>query len=241
MLAEWTAECAADAPTLVVPWSDAESGLRFVDLRSDPYALAEIGEAELFPELGRALRSLNAQRSPLLTAKCDAWELKRPEHAAELDALALELDLDTADAACSFACYIDCLWRDRALFASAHQQQLVLDRITRRMERLRYPQCAVACVLRPALLDLAGTLEGYAFTLYLRSVADTPDTARVEWGRALDDITVVLRERSIAFSPQSSATIDSADAYPLRVRNVMQDAPEAAGDLPADAGLKQGE
>jgi hypothetical protein len=219
MLAEWTAECSTDAPALVVPWADAASGLHFIDLRAEPYAIADIAEAELYPPLGRALRSLNALRSPLLTAKCDAWALLLPDSADELEALRLELDLDEDEAAAGFACYIDCLWRDRALFASAHQQQSQLDKLSRRLERLDHPYSAVACVLRPAMLDLAGTLEGFAFTLYLRSAAADPATAMARWAAALDDVTAVLRGRSL-MSAAGSATIDSADAYPLRVRNM---------------------
>ena len=79
MLSEWTAECSLDAPTLVVPWSADESsagaGAHFVDLRANPYDIAEIVEAERNITMARALRSLNATRSPFLTAKCDTWTL----------------------------------------------------------------------------------------------------------------------------------------------------------------------
>ena len=64
MLAEWTAECTTDAPTLVVPWSDPNSAARYVDLRADPYDIAEIPEADHYPALGRALRSLERARQP---------------------------------------------------------------------------------------------------------------------------------------------------------------------------------
>jgi len=46
MLAEWNAECAQDAPTLMVPWTDETGGSRFVDLRTNPYDIAEISEIE---------------------------------------------------------------------------------------------------------------------------------------------------------------------------------------------------
>jgi hypothetical protein len=58
MLSDWNAECSADAPTLVVPWEDPASGAHFVDLRANPYDIADIAEAERVPALGRALRSL---------------------------------------------------------------------------------------------------------------------------------------------------------------------------------------
>ena len=46
MLAEWSAECGNDAPTLIVPWNDPVTGARFFDLRAEPYDIAEIAEAE---------------------------------------------------------------------------------------------------------------------------------------------------------------------------------------------------
>lgn len=68
MLFDWSAECAADDPVLVVPWSsdpsDSPGIAPFIDLRQDPYAAEEIPEAEAHPPLLQALRALNAPRSP---------------------------------------------------------------------------------------------------------------------------------------------------------------------------------
>jgi hypothetical protein len=242
MLSEWSAECSHDAPTLVVPWpNDPASGAHFVDLRANPYDIAEIPEAEHYPALGRALRSLNATRSPFLTAKCDAWEFTRqtpqgapdaspvagPQAEAEpesdpidrIEALRLELMLPVEEAAFSFASYIDLLWRERSVFASAHQQQDRLDRIVRRAQRLPHPEAALQCVLRPALLDLNGPLEGFAITLYVTTLGPEPEIARRRWELALDDIVALLRDKQLE-SARGSATIDATDAYPLRVRHL---------------------
>jgi hypothetical protein len=221
MLSEWTAECSHDAPTLVVPWADAASGARFIDLRADPYDIAEIPEVEHNPTLARALRSLNATRSPFLTAKCDAWTLstKDETQAQTLEALRIELMLSEEDAVHGFASYIDVLWRERSVFASAHQQQDRLDRIVRRTQRLQHPEAALECVLRPAFLDLNGPLEGFSFTLYVTAVGPEPEAARERWELAMDDIVGLLRSKEL--EPQrGSATIDATNAYPLRVRHV---------------------
>jgi hypothetical protein len=216
MLAEWTAECTADAPTLVVPWSDPDSAVRYIDLRAEPYDIAEIPEAELYPALGRTLRSLNATRSPFLTAKCDVWQFCEGE---ELEALHFELDPDPEESHCGIASYIDVLWRDRALFASAHQQTEMLDRLTRRAERLDHHAAALACVLRPAMFDFEDTtVEGFAVTLYVRALGHDAAAAAAHWAAALDDITALLRSRDLAPS-RTSATIDTS-AYPLRVRHM---------------------
>jgi hypothetical protein len=221
MLSEWTAECSHDAPTLIVPWSDAASGARFVDLRAEPYDIADIPEAEHNATLSRALRSLNATRSPFLTAKCDTWSLAAtdPDHADTLDSLRLELMVHEEDSLFGFASYIDLLWRERSVFASAHQQQDRLDRIIRRAQRLQHPEAALECVLRPAFLDLTSPLEGFSVTLYLTAVASEPEIARRRWELAMDDIVSLLRSKELELA-RGSATIDATDAYPLRVRNL---------------------
>lgn len=215
MLAEWTAECAADAPMLVVPWSDsqpdarlhAQNGAHFVNLRVDPYAISEIPEAERYPDLGRALRALNANRSPFLTAKCDAWPLSAHESAAELEPMRKELMLEEDEAAFAFTSYIDLLWRERTIFASAHQQQDRLDRVVRRATKLPHAESMLQCVLRPAMVDLGATLEGFATTLYVTSLGPDAETASRRWSSALEDIVDLLRSREFEVN-RTSATID---------------------------------
>jgi hypothetical protein len=219
MLSEWTAECAHDAPTLIVPWSDEATGARFIDLRAEPYDIAEIPEAEHNPTLSRALRSLNATRSPFLTAKCDAWTLSSTDQADTLEALRLELMLAEEETLFGFASYVDLLWRERSVFASAHQQQDRLDRIVRRAQKLQHPEAALECVLRPALLDLAGPLEGFSVSLYVTALGPEPEIARRRWELAMDDLVALLRGKELE-PARGSATIDASDAYPLRVRNV---------------------
>jgi hypothetical protein len=225
MLSEWNAECSHDDPTLIVPWHDEATGARFFDLRAEPYDIAEIPEAEHSSALARALRSLNATRSPFLTAKCDLWHLDSAHHADQLEALRLELLLDDQDVTFGFASYIDLLWRERSVFASAHQQQDRLDRIIRRAERLQHAEVALNCTLRPALLDLNGPLEGFAVTLYLTAVGPEPEIAARRWELALDDLVTLLRSKELE-PARGSATIDATDAYPLRVRHVTQPAGE---------------
>jgi hypothetical protein len=231
MLSEWTAECSLDAPTLIVPWSADEQenpplagmGARFIDLRTNPYDIAEIPEAEHNPTLARALRSLNATRSPFLTAKCDTWTLSATpsasEHEDALEALRLELFLHEDDALYGYASYIDLLWRERSVFASAHQQQDRLDRIVRRAQRLPHAEVGLECVLRPAVLDLSGPLEGFAVTFYLTALGPDSDVARRRWELAMDDVVTLLRSKELE-AARGSATIDSTDAYPLRVRHL---------------------
>ena len=213
MLADWSAECSADDPHLVIPWSDPNSHAHFVNLREDPYDIAEIPEAEHYPALGRALRALNATRSPFLTAKCDAWSLAASDPA--LESLRLELDLDPDHIHFGFASYIDLIWRERAVFASAHHQQDRLDRIIRRAQKLSHPQAALECILRPAMLDLSGALEGFAITLYVTALGPDADTASQNWAAALEDVVHLLRSRDLE-PARGSVTIAAADVSQIR-------------------------
>jgi hypothetical protein len=199
MLSEWSVECSVDDPVLVVPWSDASDPLgnrRFVDLRENPYDLDHLAEAEQYPPLMHALRALNAARSPVFTAKCDAW----PLDAEELDTLRLDLDISADDTPVGFASYIDILWRERSIFASFHQQEQMLHRLTRYTTPLDHPYAMLDCVVRPALVDLAGPQEGFAVSLYVKAAGHDPQTAEENWAAALDAVVSLLRSKELAFS-----------------------------------------
>ena len=45
MLADWSVECGAEDPVLVVPWKNADGATGFVDLRTNPYDFDAIPEA----------------------------------------------------------------------------------------------------------------------------------------------------------------------------------------------------
>ncbi len=195
MLFEWSAECAADDPVLVIPWSDpANPASHFVDLREDAYAVDEISEAERYPPILQALRALNAPRSPVFTAKCDAWTIDPPD---ELEALRGELDLAPEDARTGVASYIDLLWRDRTIFASFHQHEHLVHRIARRIAPADHTFATVECVIRPALLDLAGAQQGYALTLYVKALGREEEDARAHWGSALDSTVAIFRSKDL--------------------------------------------
>ena len=198
MHSEWSVECSADDPVLVVPWSDAsdpDGNRRFVDLRENPYDLDHLAEAEQYPPLMHALRALNAARSPVFTAKCDAWPLDDEE----LEMLRLELDVTVDEAPAGFASYIDLLWRERSVFASFHQQEQSIHRLTRHATLLDQPYAMLDCVVRPALVDLTGPQEGFAVSLYVKALGHNTQAAEENWGTALDAVVGLLRSRELAF------------------------------------------
>jgi hypothetical protein len=194
MLAEWSVECSTEDPVLVVPWNDPDTTAEFIDLRAHPYDLHRIPEAEQHQPLMQALRALNAARSPVFTAKCDAWPLT-PD---ELEHLRLDLDIDPAtETPAGFASYIDLIWRERALFTSFPQLEQVLRRLTRHAATLDHPSAALDCILRPALVDLDGPQEGYALSLYIKALGPDPQSAWQEWAAALAAVVALLRGKDL--------------------------------------------
>ncbi|MDQ2835425.1 MAG: hypothetical protein M3Y50_17130 [Acidobacteriota bacterium] len=198
MLSEWSAECSADDPVLVIPWSDPSDptgNRRFVDLRENPYDLDHLPEAERYPALLHALRALNAARSPVFTAKCDAWALEDED----LRRLRLELDVSVDDAPFGFCGYIDVLWRERSVFASFHQQQQMLHRMERHAAALHQPYALLECVIRPAMVDLTGPQEGFAVSMYVKAVGHDAGTAEANWSAGLEAVVGLLRGKELAF------------------------------------------
>ena len=201
MRAEWSAECGADDPVLVVPWHSEEEPdrVRFVDLRENPYDLDQIPEAEAHPALLQALRALNAGRSPVFTAKCDAWTMD----AEELDGLREELEQGEVEAPCGFVSYVDLVWRERTLFVSFPQCEQRVMRLARLLEGLDQAYAAVDCVLRPALVDLPGALqgraqEGYCVSLYVKALGTDAAHAYSHWADALAAVVGLMRGGSLA-------------------------------------------
>ena len=210
MQTEWTVECGAEDAVLVVPWNSSPdlAGISaFIDLRANPAAIDAIPEAEAHPPLMQALRALNAARSPVFTAKCDAWQMSKDEIAQ----LRLDLGIGTAfddseegvdgnsvesetDAlAFGFASYIDCICRDRALFASFPRHEHLLRGITRMASRLDHPHALLECVLRPAFVHLEAPQQGYAVSVYVKALGESPQRASRQWAGALADIAALLR------------------------------------------------
>ncbi len=177
----------------MVPWSGPEGTAGFVDLRENPYDLDRIPEAEQHPALLQALRALNAPRSAVFTAKCDVWAMS-PE---EVEWLQIELDLTPEDAPAGFASYLDLLWRDRSLFVSFAQQEQRIQRLARLVEPLEEPFAVIDCIVRPAMVDLAGDgsrfQEGFALSLYVKACGADAAQAYTHWGEALGNVVTVLR------------------------------------------------
>ncbi|MCL2661594.1 MAG: hypothetical protein FWD64_13895 [Acidobacteriaceae bacterium] len=203
MLTDWSAECGHDDPVLVVPWSDpGNPAVHFVDLREHPYDVESLPEAVEYPPLARSLRALNGSRSPVFTAKCDVSAIAAADWDAEarnqLDYLHLHLDRIAEETPAAFVSYIDIVSRDRAIFASRHRQQQMLDCICHRAAMLDHPYAMLELVLRPAIVDFTETQEGFAFSLYIKALGHDVQSAEDHWAEALKSVTAILRSKAFS-------------------------------------------
>jgi hypothetical protein len=184
MDADFSIELGHEDPVLDFPWKDPSGELAYVDLKRHPELMAQIEEAERFPELKEFLRALNSTHSMVETAKCDAW------HTEELNA-----EEDIYNASHKFASYVDVVFSSRINLAdsevsclrqslSAHEQ--FAGKLVGLMRRAPdMPSVAEICVRRCYYDESVGIHEGFYCTLYLSGYGNDEDRARQNWGLAL--------------------------------------------------------
>jgi hypothetical protein len=182
---DWSVECGANDPWVVVPWSGKDRAIRYIDLRAAPERLMEIPEAARFPSIAEALRQWNKPESALYTAKCDVWS-----YTADLfDAN------DLPGFACAHASYIDLLTSQRQIFADFAAAENLLRRWSASAQHIRPANCRAEWILRRARILPAETpasahpnpvpLDGFAATLYVWGYGNTSQEAEQNWARSL--------------------------------------------------------
>ena len=175
---EWSVAAAEDDPVVVVPWCDEDAACKFVDLRADSSSVEQIPEALAWPEIGAALRLLNAESSGLWTAKCDVWELSDDEKS-----------LDFGHVAHGIGSYIDVFLLGETLFISLGAQVAQMQRWAKSLSRLNQENARAELVLRPA--QCFGT-EGFATTVYVYGYGEETNDARRHWAEALADVVQTI-------------------------------------------------
>ena len=187
MDADWSVECAADDPLVVVPWKNAAGTITYIDLRAFPDALTEIPEARESPALAAALHRWNQSDSPIFTAKCDLWAYPADLFDAE----------DLPGFAFAHGGYIDLIQRAPHLFASFPLAEAQLRRWTEVARSLATPNARCEWTLRRAWIappehapDLPSSetlySKGFATTLYVWGYGASPQAAAAAWASALD-------------------------------------------------------
>ncbi len=186
MDADWSVECAANDPTIAVPWSNQDACLKFINLRTTPNRLEQIPEAQQHPALAEALRAWNQPTGPIFTAKCDVWKYTAALFDAEDDA-----HFDFAQAS-----YVDVLPTAAVEFFSFAQMEQVVRQWCAAARALPCEQARCEWVVRRAWISTALDLPpaeaaaaewraGFATTLYVWGYGATEDLAAAAWAQAL--------------------------------------------------------
>ena len=186
MDADWSVECGAEDPTIAVPWSHAEHGIAFVDLRLAPEKIEQLAEAQQHAALAEALRAWNQPAGPIFTAKCDLWSYPAALFDAE----------DDARFAFAQACYIDLLCAAEEEFSSFAQAEARVRQWSRAACTLPVDPARCEWVLRRAWMQNASPVPpvadedaqwraGFATTLYVWGYGATEAEAAAVWAQAL--------------------------------------------------------
>lgn len=169
MEADWEMELGAGAPVMDARWS----GL--VDLRAEPGRVHEIAETRALPGLAEVLVRLNAEASPVWTAKCDVWRVEEPVDAYELDA-------EPDEAAAAAACYVDLLPRAAGQWDEPQEAAAACRMLAERLRAAALRACRADLVVR--LAQIAPDVQTLGITAYLTACGADADRALARLAKA---------------------------------------------------------
>jgi hypothetical protein len=168
MEADWEFEIGGDAPVLDAYWPG------FVNVRDEPWRVAEVAETWELQGLAAALLKLNEIGSPVWTSKTDVFV---PE---QVDAD--ELDAGEDEAKCALACYIDVLKRNPQVWSALAGAEHDCRRLCARLREAPLRCCRVDVVIRRARV---AQVDGLGATIYLTACGRTAAEAKERLGECL--------------------------------------------------------
>lgn len=187
METDWSVAAAADDPVIETRWSDAASGLGWVDLRVDDEMqrsrIAALPEAARSLAMAHALTLLNAPQGLLMTTKCDRWRLSDEELAELANAL------DSPAARFGYGSYIDVLMAHAVPLADFLLHEEWGRTTARRCASLAIEDARLELVVRPAHCNDAW---GYGLTVYCFAGGSDELRAEATWGDAIEATIPVL-------------------------------------------------
>jgi hypothetical protein len=187
METDWSVAAGADDPLIETGWSDAASGLGWVDLRVDGEEqrrrIRTLPEAAHSPAMMDGLLLLNAPHGPLMTTKCDRWQMDDAERAELADAL------DAPPAACGYGSYIDVLMAHAVPMADFLLHEEWARTTARRCSALAVDDARLDIVVRPAH---HGDAWGFGLTVYCYAGGADEMLAEAAWSAAIAATIPVL-------------------------------------------------
>jgi hypothetical protein len=187
METDWSVAAAADDPVIETGWSDAATGLTWMDLRVDAQTqaarIAALPDAAASPVLARALALMNAPHGLLMTTKCDRWQMSDEERAELADAL------DGLVAAHGYASYIDVLMAHAVPMADFLLHEEWARAVARTCAALPVEDARMEMVVRPAHHD---NVWGFGMTMYCYAAGADERLAAAAWSKAVEQTVPVL-------------------------------------------------
>ena len=187
METDWSVAAGADDPVIEARWSDASSGLAWVDLRvsveTQRSRIAALPEAAASPAMAKALALLNAPHGLLMTTKCDRWQMSDEERAELAEVL------DGPVAACGVASYIDVLMAHAVPISDFLLHEEWARTAARRCAAFPIDNARVELVVRPARID---AIWGYGLTVYCYAGDADERRAEAAWSRVIEQTVPVL-------------------------------------------------
>jgi len=177
MQADYTVELGADDPALEMPWSAADGGCRYLNLKASPELVLNLPEATKYPELSAFLTRINASGFPLETAKCDAWFTRE-----------LSVEDEIFGASCKFVSYVDLLFTEEEVRASFERHESFVQELCRLLERAPEMAACAEFVIRHCHYHAEGSTDsvtGFCVTAYVSGYGDSEEEAAKRWMIAL--------------------------------------------------------
>lgn len=208
MESDWSVAAGADDPVIETHWSDAASGLAWIDLRVDEELqrsrIAALPEATALPAMARVLALLNAPRCLLMTTKCDRWPLSEAELAELAEAL------DASPAVCGFGSYIDVLMVHAIPMADFLLHEEWARTAARRCAALNVPDGRVEMVVRPGRKD---GIWGFGMSVYCYACGSDEAAAGTSWAETLEQTIaiVIAAAEGLFVSPEELGNGDYPD------------------------------
>lgn len=175
MDADFSIELGHDDPVLDFPWTDPAGKLAYFDLKIRPELIAEVEEAQRFPELAEFLHAVNSAHSAFASAKCDTWAT------TELNA-----EEEILGASNKFGTYVDLVFSNIENRLSFHMHEQFARMLTELLRRAPEISAAIEVSVRRCFFGEAEeTRDGFYCTLYVCGYGGDEASARRSCGIAL--------------------------------------------------------
>ncbi len=175
MEADFAVELGADDETLEMPWTGADNGPRYHDLKRHAEYLSRIEEAVRVPELGDFLAALNSPTTPLETAKCDVWSSTE-----------MNPEEDIFGSTHKFCSYVDILFSADAFHFSFSQSEQFAKNLVQLLKKAPEIPAAAEFLIRRCYYHLDAEIrDGFFITFYLFGYGYDEQQAQQRWAIAL--------------------------------------------------------